>query len=233
MLPTTLTVSHCGEFSARIGIYSRGLAMRCGGSASGMNDGGFRVYGVARQRKLEKGLIGPNDRKPPWSPMVPRGIVPVLERPRIGSGRLQWARSGGDLPGGEGAFVQSKCRSGHSHVHGAAAARNASRHVRNEIRQIRDRASSVSIAAGCARLIRPAARQTPRGVCGIGVAIHPARMRTAAFYANEDLDGDIEDRIVWFNPFEPEFAVAELAVQGRRRLDEVTHMQPPFVRRPS
>jgi hypothetical protein len=87
-LPTALTVSHCGEFSERIGIYSRGLAMRCGGSVSGVSDRGFRVYGVARQRKLGKGLIGPNDRKPPWSPMSPRGIVPVLERPRIGCDRL-------------------------------------------------------------------------------------------------------------------------------------------------
>jgi hypothetical protein len=99
----------------------------------------------------------------------------------------------------------------------------------SEIRRIRDRASSVSIAAGCARLIRPAARQTLGGACGIGVAIHPARMHTAAFYANEDLDDDIEGRIVWFYPFEPEFAVAELAMQGRRGLNEVTHMQPPFV----
>ena len=121
----------------------------------------------------------------------------------IGCDRQQWARSGGDLPGGEGAFVRSKCRSGHSRLHGAAAAINALLHVRNEFRRIRDRASGVSIAAGCARLIRPAARQTLRGVCGIGVAIHPARMHTAAFYANEDLDDDIEDRIVWFNPFEP------------------------------
>jgi hypothetical protein len=58
-------------------------------------------------------------------------------------------------------------------------------------------------------------------------------MHTPAFYANEDLDDDIEDRIVWLNPFEPEFAVAEFAVQGQRGLDEVTHMQPPFVRHPS
>jgi hypothetical protein len=62
-------------------------------------------------RALGKGLIGPSDRRPPWSPMAPHGIVPVLERPRIGCDRLHWARNGGDLLGGEGrlrAFEMSK-----------------------------------------------------------------------------------------------------------------------------
>jgi hypothetical protein len=104
------------------------------------------------------------------------------------------------------------------------------RQVRHEIGRIRDRASSVSIAAGAARLIHPATRQTPRGLRGTGVAIHPARMQAAAFSANEYRDDDIEDGIVRLNPIEPEFAVAELAVQGRRGLDEVMHMPPPFVR---
>jgi hypothetical protein len=35
-----------------------------------------------------------------------------------------------------------------------------------------------------------------RDVCGIGVVNHPARVRTAAFYANEYLDFRIKDRIV-------------------------------------
>jgi hypothetical protein len=38
---------------------------------------------------------------------------------------------------------------------------------------------------------------------GIGVAIHPTRMHTAALYANEYLDYYIKDPIVSFNPFEP------------------------------
>jgi hypothetical protein len=37
---------------------------------------------------------------------------------------------------------------------------------------------------------------TARDVCGIGVVNHPARVRTAAFYANEYLDFRIKDRIV-------------------------------------
>jgi len=40
-------------------------------------------------------------------------------------------------------------------------------------------------------------------VCGIGVVNHPARVRAAAFHANEYLDFRIKDRIVWFNPLEP------------------------------
>jgi len=107
------------------------------------------------------------------------------------------------------------------------------RQVRNEIRPIRDRASRVSIAAGFARLTRLTVRHIPRGVCGVRVVNHPARVRTAALYANEYLDFYVKDQIVWFNPFEPKFAVAELAVQGRRGFDEVTHMQPPFVRHAS
>ena len=51
-LPTALTVSHCGEFSERIGIYSRGLAIRCGGSASGVSDGGLRVPRRPTERLL-------------------------------------------------------------------------------------------------------------------------------------------------------------------------------------
>jgi hypothetical protein len=74
---------------------------------------------------------------------------------------------------------------------------------RNEIRGIRDHASSVSIAAGSVRLIHVSARNAPRGVCGIAVVNHPARVRTAAFYANEYLDFRIKYRIVCFNPAEP------------------------------
>jgi hypothetical protein len=58
-------------------------------------------------------------------------------------------------------------------------------------------------------------------------------MLMAAFCANEYRDFDIKDRIVWLNPFEPQFAIAEFAVDGRRGLDEVTHIQPPFVRHAS
>jgi hypothetical protein len=77
------------------------------------------------------------------------------------------------------------------------------RQVRNDVGWIRDRASSVSIVTGRARLIYRPARHTPRGVCGIRVVNLPALVRTAAFHANEYLDFYIEDRIVWFNPFEP------------------------------
>jgi hypothetical protein len=55
----------------------------------------------------------------------------------------------------------------------------------------------------------------------------------AARCANEYLDFRIKDRIVWLDQFEPQFAIAVLAVHGRRRLDEVTHMRPPFVRHAS
>jgi hypothetical protein len=77
------------------------------------------------------------------------------------------------------------------------------RQVRNEIRRIRDRASSVSTAAGSSPPIDVTAQHTPRGVGGIGVVNRPVRVHTAAFYANEYLDYYIKDRIVWFNPFEP------------------------------
>jgi hypothetical protein len=44
-------------------------------------------------------------------------------------------------------------------------------------------------------------------------------VRPAAFYTNEYLDFHIKDRIGGFDPFEPQFAVAELAAQGRKGLD--------------
>jgi hypothetical protein len=114
------------------------------------------------------------------------------------------------------------------------AALNPLRHVRNETRRIRVYASSVSIAAGSAWLIHRASRHnTPCGVCGIGVVNHPVRVRTAASYANEYLDFRVKDRIGGFDPFEPQFAIAAFAAQGQRRLDEVTHVRPPFVRHPS
>jgi hypothetical protein len=56
------------------------------------------------------------------------------------------------------------------------------------------------------------ARHTPRDVGGIGVVNHPARVRAAAFYANEYLDFRIKDRFGGFNPFEPQFAIAAFAV---------------------
>jgi len=52
----------------------------------------------------------------------------------------------------------------------------------------------------------------------------------AAFCANEYLDFHIKDRIVWLNPFEPQFAAAALAAHGRRGLGEVAHTPLPFVR---
>jgi len=54
-----------------------------------------------------------------------------------------------------------------------------------------------------------------------------------AFCANEYLDFRIKDRIVQLDQFEPQLAIAEHAVHGRRRLNEVTHMRPPFVRHAS
>jgi hypothetical protein len=55
----------------------------------------------------------------------------------------------------------------------------------------------------------------------------------AAFCANEYLDSHIKDWIVWLTQFEPQFAIAELAVHGRPGLDEVAHMPLPFVRHAS
>ncbi len=52
-------------------------------------------------------------------------------------------------------------------------------------------------------LIHLAGRNTARGVCGIGVVSHFAKVLMAAFCANEYLDFHIEGRIVWLNPFEP------------------------------
>jgi len=62
---------------------------------------------------------------------------------------------------------------------------------------------------------------------------YPEQLRMGAFYANEFLDFHIKDRIVWLNPFEPQFAVAVLAAHGRRGLGEVAHMPLPFVRHAS
>jgi hypothetical protein len=57
--------------------------------------------------------------------------------------------------------------------------------------------------------------------------------RSPGARTNEYLDSHIKDWIVWLTQFEPQFAIAELAVHGRPGLDEVAHMPLPFVRHAS
>jgi hypothetical protein len=67
-------------------------------------------------------------------------------------------------------------------------------------------------------------RHIAGGVCGVAVVNHRARVFTATLCADEYLDFRIKNRILWLDQFEPQLAIAELAVHGWRRLDEVTHM---------
>jgi hypothetical protein len=70
-------------------------------------------------------------------------------------------------------------------------------------------------------------------MCGVAVVNHAARVPKAAFRTNEYLDFRIKDRIVRLDQFEPQLAIAALTAHGRRRLNQVAQMRPPFVRHAS